>query len=59
MDTKQKAFDPKSRHDRRETYSIPKLKEFGPVGVLTQAGSDMGSEMGTGNMMMPQIMSML
>lgn len=29
---------------RRDTYTPPKLKEFGPVGALTQAGSTGGNE---------------
>ncbi len=29
----------------RSQYSSPKLKEFGPVGALTQGGSTGGSEM--------------
>ena len=31
--------------DPRIAYVSPKLKEFGPVGALTQAGSMGGSEM--------------
>jgi len=31
--------------DRRDPYTPPKLKEFGPVGTLTQSGSTGGSEM--------------
>ncbi len=31
--------------DHRSQYSTPTLKEFGPVGVLTQGGSGGGSEM--------------
>ncbi len=30
---------------RRDAYTPPKLKEFGPVGALTQGGSAGGSEM--------------
>ena len=33
--------------DRRDAYTPPKLKEFGPVGALTQSGSGGGSEMAT------------
>ena len=32
---------------RRDAYTPPKLKEFGPVGALTQSGSTGGSEMAT------------
>jgi hypothetical protein len=31
----------------RDAYVPPKLKEFGPVGTLTQGGSTGGSEMAT------------
>ena len=31
--------------DRRDAYTPPKLKEFGPVGALTQSGTTGGSEM--------------
>ena len=33
--------------DRRDPYTPPKLKEFGPVGALTQGGS-MGNMEGSG-----------
>ncbi len=40
---------------RRSHYSTPKLKEFGPVGALTQAGSGTTVEMAPG---MPGVKSM-
>jgi hypothetical protein len=38
------SMDNKKITQQRESYSPPKLKEFGPVGALTQAGSAGGSE---------------
>ena len=48
-----KHFDDKKdvQPDRRQTYERPKLREFGQVGALTQAGSGPEIEMGMGNTM--------
>jgi hypothetical protein len=49
MTLKQTTRQQKSRPIKRDTYSAPKLKVFGPVGALTQAGSGTTSEvMGNG-----------
>jgi hypothetical protein len=32
----------------RGEYTPPRLKEFGPVGALTQAGTGLTAEMGSG-----------
>ncbi len=39
--------------DRRDPYTPPKLKEFGPVGALTQAGTIGMGEGGQGQPMKP------
>lgn len=58
MDSKKTANKPAPEH--REAYSKPTLKEFGPVGVLTQAGTSNGSERGDMTIgMMTQSMAML
>ena len=44
MDRKQKTDPRNARPDNREIYETPKLKVFGPVGALTQAGSGTTSE---------------
>ena len=44
MDIKQKPDKRYAHPDNREAYEPPKLKVFGPVGVLTQAGSGAASE---------------
>lgn len=56
MAIKQKAKNGVSRPQGRSAYSSPKLRVFGPVGALTQAGtigmSEMGPPGGTGSMQM-------
>jgi hypothetical protein len=37
-------MDKRKTASRREPYAPPKLKEFGPVGLLTQAGTGLISE---------------
>ena len=44
MAIKQKTDPSNARPDNREAYETPKLKVFGPVGTLTQAGSGVTSE---------------
>lgn len=44
------------RPTARSAYTTPRLKVFGPVGVLTQAGSGNPGEMGSG--MQPMGMGM-
>jgi len=38
--------DPIVRRKRRKRYAAPFLREFGPLGSLTQAGTGMQPEMG-------------
>jgi hypothetical protein len=46
---KQSSERPKASQACRRTYSPPKLKEFGPVGALTQNGTGNAAEMAAGN----------
>jgi hypothetical protein len=48
VDIKQKAARHNSQPGGRAAYSTPKLKVFGPVGTLTQAGTGTRSEGGMG-----------
>lgn len=51
VDTDQKDQPIKTLPNKREVYSRPKLREFGPVGALTQSGT--GMQMENRNMMGP------
>ena len=43
--SRQSASDPnKNKFARRKPYNNPMLRHFGPVGMLTQAGSGLDSE---------------
>lgn len=44
MDKRQEDKERKERSDKRGVYVAPKLKVFGPVGVLTQSDSTGGTE---------------
>ena len=44
MDAKQASKQQKTQPTDRVAYAPPKLKVFGPVGALTQAGSGVSSE---------------
>jgi len=46
---KQKDKQRKAQSASREVYAAPKLKVFGPVGALTQAGTGNAIEMAQGN----------
>jgi hypothetical protein len=46
---KQSSEQRKAPQTDRRTYSPPKLREFGPVGALTQAGTGAATEMVMGN----------
>jgi len=48
MGKKQQAKVRDARTASRQAYTPPELKEFGPVGVLTQAGRSGDPEMGMG-----------
>jgi hypothetical protein len=48
VDIKQKTEQQNPKPTGRAAYSTPKLKVFGSVGELTQAGTAGGAEMGMG-----------
>ena len=54
-DVEQAVKQRKAQLLERDAYARPELKVFGPVGVLTQAGSGNPGEMGGG---MPPMMGM-
>jgi hypothetical protein len=51
MNSRQKDMVCKERSANRDAYIAPKLKVFGPVGSLTQAGSTQGNETAPGGPM--------
>ncbi len=46
VDIKQRTKDSDAPRGSRARYSAPRLKVFGPVGALTQAGTERMAEMG-------------
>ena len=52
---KKDAQEHRGRVSRRQPYVRPTLREFGPVGTLTQGGSIMQNETGGMNAMMTRV----